>query len=199
MPGEAMAGVLLFFPSYNQIYLHFWTNICMKYLVVLSFFSWIWFCIWNKLRAQPAWTGSLWLVKTLSCLRYLGCPNAGSKALLGTPGVWVSQTGKIPISKRLSCPVEPILSFSLLWLLMWGSNSVPANSGTCLGQVCQSALPFLTSHLIVQQNEKTVHAFAICHIKPVLKLTVDILVENTVFLKLFSLRVGSSTFLFHVF
>lgn len=199
MPGEAMAGVLLFFPSYNQIYLHFWTNICMKYLVVLSFFPWIWFCIWNKLRAQPAWTGSLWLVKTLSCLRYLGCPNAGSKALLGTPGVWVSQTGKIPISKRLSCPVEPILSFSLLWLLMWGSNSVPANSGACLGQVCQSALPFLTSHLIVQQNEKTVHAFAICHIKPVLKLTVDISVENTVFLKLFSLRVGSSTFLFHVF
>lgn len=33
-----MAGVLLFFPSYNQIYLHFSTNICMKYLVVLSFF-----------------------------------------------------------------------------------------------------------------------------------------------------------------
>lgn len=199
MPGETMAGVLLFFPSYNQIYLHFWTNICMKYLVVLSFFPWIWFCIWNKPRAQPAWTGCLWLVKTLSCLQYLGCPNAGSKALLGTPGVWVSQTGKTPTSKRLSCPVEPILSFSLLWLSMWGSNSVPANSGACLGQVCQSALPFPTSHLIAQQDEKTVHAFAICHIKPVLKTAVDILVENTVYLKLFSHRAGSSTFLFHVF
>lgn len=45
MPGETIAGVLLFFPSHNQIYLHVGTNICMKYLVVLSFFPWIWFCI----------------------------------------------------------------------------------------------------------------------------------------------------------
>lgn len=167
----------------------------MKYLVVLSFFPWIWFYIWNKPGAQPAWPGCLWLVKTLSCSRYLGCPNAASSALLGTPGVWVSQTGKIPTSKRLAWPVKPILSFSVFWLLMWGSNSVPANSRTCTGQVCLSALPFPTSHLVAQQDEKVVHAFAICHIKQVLKPAVGILVENRVFLKLSSFWMESSTFL----
>lgn len=87
MPGETMAGVLLFFPSYNQIYLHVGTNICMKYLVVLFFFPLDLVLHLNMPRAQPAWTGCLWLVKTLSCSQYLGCPNADSKALLGTPGV----------------------------------------------------------------------------------------------------------------
>lgn len=197
MPGETMAAFL------SLLYSNLSTLLNKHLHEVFSgssfFFSWIWFSIWNKPRAQPAWTGCLWLVKTLSCSRYLGCPNAGSKASLGTPGVWVSQTGKIPTSKRLSCSVKPILSFSLFWLLMWGSNSAPTNSRTCTGQVCQSALPFPTSHLVAQQDEKTVHAFAICLNKPVLKPTVDILVKNAVFLKLSSLWMGSSTFLFHVF
>lgn len=199
MPGETMAGVLLFFPSYNQIYLHFWTNICMRYLVVLSFFPLDLVLYLKQVESSASLDRVFVACENPFMLMVSEMSKWGSKALLGTPDVWVSQTGKIPTFKRLSCPVKPILRFSLFWLLMWGSNSVPTNSRTCTGRVCQSALPFSISDLVAQQDEKTVDAFAICLIKPVLKPTVDILVENTVYLKLSSLWMGSSTFLFHIF
>lgn len=165
MPGETMTGVLLFFPSYNQVYLHFWTNICMKYLVVLSFFPWIWFCILNKPIAQPAWTVCLWLCENLLMLTVSGMSKGRLQSLGRHPrcvSVTKQKRFQLPTSNWSSCSVKPFLSFRLL---MWGSNSIPANSRICSGQMCQSALSFPNSHLVAQQNEKIIHAFTICHIK----------------------------------
>lgn len=70
---------------------------------------------------------------------------------------------QLPISNWSSCSVKPFLSFSLSWLLMWGSNSIPANSRTCSGQICQNAVSFPSSHLVAHRMKKCLCFY--CHIK----------------------------------
>lgn len=85
------------------------------------FFPWIWFCILERLTAQPAWTECLWLCENCLILLVFRVYKCRLQSLGRHPrcvSVTKQKRFQIPSSNWSSCPVKPFLSFRLSWLLM---------------------------------------------------------------------------------